>query len=221
MTVNAVPLMFTLCPRASRPPKSSVAVVEPSTVTAAASLSSAALKNRPWVRLRARTGSQSGVVPTTFVVQFVVPAVSDCEPVTTGATLAMSGATTGLASAVASRVVRVDADPRPPRIPLVVVVLPGETMSRLLPSWLIWSRTWACAPWPSPTVSITAAMPIRMPSMVSDERIRRERMASRAVRNVSPQVIAGSSATRGQRSRSVRQGSSRRAGPTRPPRARG
>jgi len=84
----------------------------------------------------------------------------------------MSGATTGLASAVASRVVSVDADPRPPRMPLVVVVLPGETMSRLLPSWLIWLRTCACAPWPRPTVSITAAMPIRMPSMVSPDRSR-------------------------------------------------
>jgi len=43
------------------------------------------------------------------VVQLVVPAVSDCDPVTTGATLAMSGATTRLASAVESRIVSVRA----------------------------------------------------------------------------------------------------------------
>ena len=141
MTVIVVPLTLNVCPRGSRPPNSSEAVVEPSTVTDAASLSSAVVKNRPSVRLRALTGSQSGVVPTTLVVQFVVPAVRDCEPETTGATRAMSGATTGLASAVASRIVRVDADPRPPRIPLVLVALPGETMRRLLPSWLIWART--------------------------------------------------------------------------------
>ncbi len=59
---------------------------------------------------------------------------------------------------------------------------PGETISRLLPSELIWSLTWAEAPWPSPTVSMTAAMPIRMPSMVRADRIRRVRIASSAVR---------------------------------------
>ena len=80
--------------------------------------------------------------------------------------------------------VSVDALPRPPRTP-PVVVLPGLTMSRFEPSLLIESRTWAWAPWPSPTVRITAAMPMRMPSMVSAERRRWDRTASIAVRNVS------------------------------------
>jgi len=141
ITVIVVPLTLTVCPRGSRPPNSSVAVVEPSTATDAASLSSAVVKKRPSVRLRALTGSQFGVAPTTLVVQFAVPAVRDWELVTTGATRAMSGATTALERADASRVVSVDADPRPPRIPVVLVVLPGETMRRLLPSWLIWART--------------------------------------------------------------------------------
>src|SRR5665647_884979 len=122
-------------------------------------LSSAKLKKRPSARLRALTWSQSGVVPTTLVVQLVVPAVSDCDPVTTGATLAMSGATTRLASAVESRIVSVEADPRPPRMPVALVVLPGETISRLLPSWLIWSRTLACAPCPSPRDGLLSRMP--------------------------------------------------------------
>src|SRR5450759_1882309 len=135
MMVNVVPLTLPVCPRALQPPKTSVAVVEPSTATDAASLSSAVVKKRPSVRLRALTASQSGVVPTTLVVQFVLPAVNDCEPVTTGATRAMSGATTGLASALASRVVSVDADPRPPRIQLVLIELTGETMKRLLHRW--------------------------------------------------------------------------------------
>ena len=36
-----------------------------------------AVKNRPSATVRARTGSQSGVVPTTFVVQLVLPLTSD------------------------------------------------------------------------------------------------------------------------------------------------
>ena len=44
---------------------------------------------------------------------------------------------------------------------------PGETISRLVPSELIWALHLPAAPWPRPTVSTTAAMPIRMPSMVS------------------------------------------------------
>ena len=65
------------------------------------------------------------------------------------------------------------------------VLLPGETMSRLLPSALICCAPGACAPWPRPTVSITAAMPIRMPSTVSVERIRCARSAPQPVRRVS------------------------------------
>ena len=40
---------------------------------------------------------------------------------------------------------------------------PGETTSRLVPSSSICSLTSAWAPWPRPTVRMTAVMPIRMP----------------------------------------------------------
>ncbi len=68
-----------------------------------------------------------------MVVQLVVPAtrVSDSEVV--GATASMSGATVLEARAVASPTVRVEAEPNPPRIPELEVVLPGETVSRLEP----------------------------------------------------------------------------------------
>ena len=83
--------------------------------------------------------------------------------------------------------VSVDAEPAPPRTPPVVVLLPGETISRLLPSELIRAPTSCWLPSPSPTVSTTAAMPIRMPSMVSPDRSRWLRMASHPVRKVSSQ----------------------------------
>ncbi|HEX5346590.1 MAG TPA: hypothetical protein VFW64_05735, partial [Pseudonocardiaceae bacterium] len=139
--------------------------------------------------VRARTVVQSGVVPTTVVVQFEVPAVSDSERCTVGATAAMSGATTFEASAVASVSVRVEAEPEPPRTPLLLVMLPGVMMSRLLPSELICWLICAWAPRPSPTVSMTAAIPIRMPRTVSPERIRCDRTASSPVRMVSSQFI--------------------------------
>jgi len=82
----------------------------------------------------------------------------------------------------------VEAEPNPPRAPEVSVVLPGEITRRLVPSSLIWSCTCALAPRPSPTVSTTAVMPIRIPSIVSAERSLCVRTASVAVRSVSSQV---------------------------------
>ena len=58
----------------------------------------------------------------------------------------MSGATVLEARAAASLWVRVDAEPNPWRIPLEDVELPGETVSRLVPSELIWDLTWFWAP---------------------------------------------------------------------------
>ena len=121
--------------------KSSEAVVEPSTTTGEALSSSAWVKNRPSATVRARTPSHDGVVPTTLVVQLVLPLTSDASVVETGATAAMSGAVVWSANATASRVVSVEAEPRPPRMPPVVVDEPGETISRLLPSELIWAFT--------------------------------------------------------------------------------
>ncbi len=79
-------------------------------------------------------------MPTTLVVQFVDDAVSDAEVDVVGATAAMSGATIFDASAVGVRVVSVDAEPNPPRTPPLLVELPGEMISRLLPSELICAR---------------------------------------------------------------------------------
>ena len=62
------------------------------------------------------------MVPTTVVVQLVPLAVSDTEVVEVGATAAMSGATLGSASIAASAVVSVVAEPKPPRMPVQVVL---------------------------------------------------------------------------------------------------
>ena len=139
---------------------------------------------------RERTVDQDGVVPVSVVVQLVSPTVNDTWAVLVGATASMSGATSEDANASASPAVSVEDEPNPPRTPLLLVVLPGEITSTLVPSSLIWSRTSARAPFPSPTVRITAVMPIRMPSIVSAERRRCVRTASTAVRNVSLHVIA-------------------------------
>ena len=63
----------------------------------------------------------------------MVPAtrVSDSEVV--GATAAMSGATVFEARAAASPTVSVEAEPNPPRMPELDVVLPGEMVRRLDP----------------------------------------------------------------------------------------
>ena len=81
-------------------------------------------------------------MPTTLVVQLVDPMVSVPEDWLAGATWATSGAATLDPRASASALVSVDAEPNPPRMP-PLVALPGETISRLVPRALIWSRTWA------------------------------------------------------------------------------
>ena len=85
--------MVTVWPTGSRGPNSSLAVVAPMTVTRLPPSRSAWVRKRPVASVRARTGSQSGVVPTTAVVQFVGPTVRDWDELDTGATAAMSGAT--------------------------------------------------------------------------------------------------------------------------------
>src|SRR4051812_10272533 len=124
-TCNSTPLTVTVSPTALVRGNSSSAVVAPNTVTAVPFVSSAAVRNRPLSSVRARTRSQESFVPTTLVVQFVDAAVNDAEVEVVGATAAMSGATVFDASASASAVVSVDADPKPPRTPPVLVWLPG------------------------------------------------------------------------------------------------
>ncbi len=51
---------------------------------------------------------------------------------------------------MASVWVRVEAEPNPCRNPLEEVVLPGETVSRLVPRALIWDLTWFWAPLAQP-----------------------------------------------------------------------
>ena len=101
----------------------------------------------------------------------------------------MSGATVFDPSAVASASVSVEALPNPPRMPVVAVDEPGETTSRFEPRSLISELTCPWAPSPKPTVRITAAIPIRMPSMVSPDRSRCERTAPSPVRSVSSQLM--------------------------------
>ena len=157
---------------------------------------------RPSVMERPRTVSHDGSLPTTVVVQLVVPAtrVSDTEVV--GATAAISGATVFEASAAASPVVSVEADPNPPRMPELDVVLPGVMVKRLVPRAAIWEVTCVCAPSPSPTVRITAAIPIMMPSTVRPDRRRWVTTPSSPVRTVSTAFIgpAPCSAVRRRRS---------------------
>lgn len=114
-------------------------------------------------------------------------AVTDVEVV--AATCATSGTADLSPIASASARVKVEAEPNPPRVPSLDVVDPGATISRFEPSELIGSSTSSCAPWPRPTVRITEAMPITIPSMVSTERSRLARTASKAVRKVSAQFI--------------------------------
>src|SRR5580765_7224853 len=127
-------LIVTLCPTGSSGPNNSDAVSEARTVTADAFFSSAAVRKRPEDSERPRTDSHCGSVPTTVVVQLVEPLSSSVLLLwMTGATAAMSGAACFEASASASSVVKVDAEPKPPRTP-PKVLLPGETISRLPPS---------------------------------------------------------------------------------------
>src|SRR5882757_1355076 len=131
ITVNEEPAIDTDCPTGSRPENSSEAVSGPSTITDWELATSASVMNRPSVSVRLRTGNQDGLVPYTGEVQVLLPAVRVCDPPATAATAPTSGATSLDASVVASLVVSVVADPRPPRKPVEVVVEPGATINRL------------------------------------------------------------------------------------------
>jgi hypothetical protein len=148
--------------------------------------------NLPWARVSPRTVTHVGVEPTTVVVQLLVPAVSDSSDSVMGATALMSGATVGDDSAVSSAVVKVEAVPKASLMPVLDVVLPGVMVSRFVPSEVISELTCAWAPSPRPTVKMTAAMPIRIPSTVRNDRNRWVRTPLRPVRSVSSQLIARS-----------------------------
>ncbi len=73
------------------------------------------------------------------------------------------------AIACASPTVKVELLPRPARTPLAVVA-PGTTISRLVPRLLICASTDERAPSPTATIVITAATPMKIPSIVSAAR---------------------------------------------------
>ena len=116
-----------------------------------------------------------------------------------GATALMSGATIGFDRAATSDVVSVDAVPSASRMPVLEVELPGEIVSTFEPSAVISEVTWPWAPSPNPTVRMTAAIPMRMPSTVSADRRRWLSTPLTPVRNVSSQLI-GCSPCSGRRS---------------------
>ena len=141
-----------------------------------------------------------GVEPCTEVVHVLEPAVRVSDDEVMGATALTSGATVGLESAATSDTVRVDAVPSAWRMPVLDVELPGVIVSTLEPSAVISEVTWPWAPSPRPTVRMTAAMPMRMPSTVSAERSRWLRTPLTPVRNVSSQ-LTGCSPCSARRSR--------------------
>src|SRR5208337_542876 len=73
------------------------------------------------------------------------------------------------AIAIASPTVSVELVPSPARTPLAVVA-PGSTTSRLVPRLFICASTDDFAPSPTATIVITAATPMKIPSIVSAAR---------------------------------------------------
>ena len=139
--------------------------------------------------------SQVEVDPCTVVVQVLDPATSSSEDEVIGATAFTSGASTWLSSASTSDMVSVDALPSACRMPVVEVELPGVMVSTFDPRAVISEVTCPCAPSPSPTVRMTAAIPMRMPNTVSAERRRWLRTPLTPVRNVSIQLTGCSPRT--------------------------
>ena len=196
ITVNEMLLMLTDCPSGSCCPNNSVATDDPSTMDVAVDAWSESVRKLPELTERDRTDSQDGVVPTTEAVQFVEPLTSASWLDFSGATPPMSGALLLSANAFASEIVSVEPDPNPPRTPAVLVVLPGVTISRLLPSDAIRAPTACWLPSPRPTVRMTAAIPIRIPSTVRVDRRACARTARNPVRKVSSHVMPAPRATR-------------------------
>ena len=145
---------------------------------------------------RARTDSQDGEVPTTLVVQFVEPFCRVCRGGRGRGDRGRRPAPPPGTRARSRRLGERGRRPEPAAHAAGRCVLPGETMSRLVPSACTCATTCRWAPMPRPTVRMTAAMPMRMPSMVSPDRSRCVRIASRPVRSVSAQLTGTSPAAR-------------------------
>ena len=190
-TVRGSPSTSTVWPTGSSRLKSSEAVTEPRTTTASWSLTSWLSMNLPWATVSPRTVIHEGVEPTTEVDQLLVPAVRVSVGIGDRGHRLDIGRHGGRAQRTWRR--RWSGSRRSrtrPVCPSADVLLPGETVSRLVPRAVMSELTWAWAPSPSPTVRMTAAIPMRMPRTVSPERSRWVRIPLRPVRNVSSQLIA-------------------------------
>ena len=87
--------------------------------------------------------------------------------------------------------VSVEALPDPARMPPDVLA-PGNTTTRLVPSRSICLRTASLAPWPTATMAIKAATPMKTPSIVSAERIMlRQSACMAAAMIISPKLKMG------------------------------
>jgi hypothetical protein len=89
-----------------------------------------------------------------------------------------------LRSASASSTVSTDALPDPPRAPPLVVA-PGRMTTRLVPRLAICDATAWLAPCPTATIAMSAATPMKTPSMVRIDRSRLRASACAAV----PRII--------------------------------
>ncbi len=119
------------------------------------------------------------MVPKYWVDQLELPATTCPVPRSDGA--ATTTPSTSTAIACASSSVSVCAAPVPSRTPLAVVE-PGKTSIRFEPRFFSCSRTRSCAPPPMASIAITAATPMIMPSIVSDDRSLLMRSAFSATR---------------------------------------
>jgi hypothetical protein len=150
---------------------SSWAVVCPSTTTCACSFTCFCVKKTPSESVRALAMSHPGELPCTVVDQLELVLTSVAVASTTGATAATSGTSALSSRPATSCMVSVFAEPDPPRTPKLEV-LPGEIVSRLVPSAAMRELTELADAVPMPTVQMTAATPKRMPSVVRIERSR-------------------------------------------------
>ena len=134
-------------------------------------------KNVPDRIGQSRTNAQAGETPATLVCQLLYGEITWVRSVTIGVTAAACRTCCAIASP--SRTVSVEAAPTPAFTP-PIVVLPGSTITRLLPRPAIVASMLLRAPAPIATVTITAATPMMIPSTVSSERwrLRSERAES-------------------------------------------
>ena len=148
-----------ISPSGLRLPNSSRCTLAPSTQTGASSSSGG--KKRPTPIFRLRISSTSWVVPNTVTSRLRSPNWAGAVPMATGATFSSWGISR--ASAVASATVRSLGAVFTKGVAPKVSVLPGMTMSRLVPSDENSPVTYRRAPSPRLVSRITEATPMATP----------------------------------------------------------